>query len=297
MLTTTPSMLSSQRDILGQCTSSTNDRRLLHHSTSGHAPSDHDSLRLSLQPLLEGLDRHCERLNSAYQEIQYIRTRIAEILASRQSEDARNVGAWDSSLNLQAVFGDERHAIAPVALNECDVLPVLSTAPNLSVATHPFRLLQGQRSTDQKYGPLSQESVGSTSTLPGTVDHSIAQISPDPLLSGNSGSVNYQLGAQSFHNFVSQDDTCPKWQTLSGQSTRRYQQLCFPVVQDGEEKAKCTWPGCASVVKKDNYTRHMKEIHLRQSRTVCASCGKDFQRPYMKKKHICSGRHSKRKSS
>ncbi|KAG1824478.1 uncharacterized protein BJ212DRAFT_1320453 [Suillus subaureus] len=57
------------------------------------------------------------------------------------------------------------------------------------------------------------------------------------------------------------------------------------------------WSGCSSVIRKDNYTRHVNEVHKRQFKAVCTACGKEFLRPYMKKTHMCPGRYSKRSNS
>ncbi|KAG0708563.1 hypothetical protein DFH29DRAFT_993985 [Suillus ampliporus] len=280
-------MSSQQLNVLEQYASSTNDR-CLHHSTLGNAPIDQDS---TLQLCLELLDRHCDRLNSAYKEILDIRIRITEILTSCQSEVVTgNVGAWDSSIDLQAFFGDEPQTITPIALNKLDAISLLPLPPDLSLLSQPlpFQHLQGQLS-DQEYGPPSQERTEITNALSEGVDLPTGQLSQDLL---PSDCADYELGTHPFQKFIL---PCTEGQTLSDPSTSRQQQLYLPVVRDSEEKVKCMWSGCSSVVK--NYTRHVNEIHLRQFRAICASCGKAFQRPYMKKNHICRGRHSKRSSS
>ncbi|KAG0696271.1 hypothetical protein DFH29DRAFT_1004717 [Suillus ampliporus] len=120
----------------------------------------------------------------------------------------------------------------------------------------------------------------------------LSPLSQDLLPSDVSGTISYELGTQKFYRIVPQHDTCYEGQTLSGPSARHHQQLCLPVVLDGEEKVKCEWSGCSSSVKRDNYTRHVNEIHLRKVKAVCASCGKAFSRSYMKNTHMCRVRHS-----
>jgi hypothetical protein len=84
-------------------------------------------------------------------------------------------------------------------------------------------------------------------------------------------------------------------QPLSDFSASRHDQLRLPIVQGGEEKVRCTWPGCSSVVKRDSHARHVNECHLRKVRDVCTDCGKGFVRLYMKKNHLCHGPSSKRR--
>ncbi|KAJ8593872.1 hypothetical protein M405DRAFT_810100 [Rhizopogon salebrosus TDB-379] len=60
----------------------------------------------------------------------------------------------------------------------------------------------------------------------------------------------------------SQYGTCSEGQTLSGTSTSFHQELREPVVQCDQEKVKCTWSGCSSVVMKNGYTRHVNETHV-----------------------------------
>ncbi|KAG2153160.1 hypothetical protein DEU56DRAFT_470623 [Suillus clintonianus] len=201
-----------------------------------------------------------------------------------------NVGGVD----FQAAIGDELQTIAPVAHDGLDAIPWLSTPPDLGPSLQPLAF--HAHLLDQNGGPLSQESVGATSTLPQMADPAICRLFRDPW---PSDSVSQGLDTQPFQTFVPQNGTSSEGQTLSlfGPSARRHRQLCLPVVQDGEDKVKCTWSGCWSVIKKDNYARHVNEIHLRQFRALCTSCGKAFQRSYMKKNHICPGRLTKHRSS
>ncbi|KAG2153159.1 hypothetical protein DEU56DRAFT_470599 [Suillus clintonianus] len=245
-------------------------------------------MELSLNSCLELLDRHCDRLNSTYKEVLEIRARITEMLAMG------NTGAsqWDNSVD--PIFGDEPPIIAPVALNEFDAIPLLSTPPNLSLPSQPpeFHNLHVQPS-DEGYGHISQASVGVISTLPKGPDPAVHQLPRDPFLPGTSGSISDGFGTQPLQKFSQDGDG----QTLSGPSGRRHQRLSLPVAENGDSKVKCMLSGCSSVVKKDNYTRHVNEVHKRLFKAVCTDCGKEFLRPYMKKTHACPDRHAKRSSS
>ncbi|KAG1846564.1 hypothetical protein DFJ58DRAFT_798811 [Suillus subalutaceus] len=277
---------SSWLDVVEQCTNLTNDGSSLHHRTLRRASGDQDSTTSTLRSCLKLLDQHCDRLNSTYKETLEIRARIAEILANSQSEVAMgNVGTWDSSVDL--IF---------VALNERDANSLSLTPPNLSLLSQPlvFQHLHSQPSAHE-YESLLQPSVGVISSLPEGTDPPIHRFSQEPLLPGASGSVSYELGTQPFQKFLPEDDTCSEELTLSDPSVRHH--LYLPVVQDDEDKVKCMWLGCSSVIRKDNYTRHVNEVHRRQFKAVCAICGKEFLRPYMKKTHICPGRYAKRSNS
>ncbi|KAG1878910.1 hypothetical protein F4604DRAFT_1754840 [Suillus subluteus] len=286
---------SSWLDVVEQCTNLTNDGSSLHHRTLRRASGDQDSTTSTLRSCLKLLDQHCDRLNSTYKETLEIRARIAEILANSQSEVAMgNVGTWDGSVDL--IFGDEPPTITPVALNERDANSLSLTPPNLSLLSQPlvFQHLHSQPSA-YECESLLQPSVGVISSLQEGTDTPIHRFSQEPLVPGASGSVSYELGTQPFQKFLPEDDTCSEEQTLSDPSVRHH--LYLPVVQDDEDKVKCMWSGCSSVIRKDNYTRHVNEVHRRQFKAVCAICGKEFLRPYMKKTHICSGRYSKRSNS
>ncbi|KAJ8594769.1 hypothetical protein M405DRAFT_808420 [Rhizopogon salebrosus TDB-379] len=94
------------------------------------------------------------------------------------------------------------------------------------------------------------------------------------------------MDAQPFNFYPStpQHGTYSEWQTLSD-SSASYQESHIPVAQGDQEKVKCTWSGCLRVVKKNSYTRHVDEIHLRKVKALCARCGRAFPRMYMKKNH------------
>ncbi|KAG1851804.1 hypothetical protein C8R48DRAFT_360840 [Suillus tomentosus] len=71
--------------------------------------------------------------------------------------------------------------------------------------------------------------------------------------------------------------------TLSS-SARPDVQLSVPI--QVKDKVKCTWHGCSALVKKDNLSRHVKEVHEGKIKAVCAGCGKEFKRPYQMDEHI-----------
>ncbi|KAJ8581113.1 hypothetical protein M405DRAFT_833070 [Rhizopogon salebrosus TDB-379] len=125
----------------------------------------------------------------------------------------------------------------------------------------------------QEYGILLQESVGVDGTLPERTDHHL-----DFFHFGTSGLV-----IQQFHSSAPQHSTYSEAQTLSCPSTTRQPHL--PVAQGIQEKVECTWHGCSGVVRKDSYTRHVNETHLRKFKAVCARCERTFPRMYLKKNH------------
>ncbi|KAG1805793.1 uncharacterized protein BJ212DRAFT_1390355 [Suillus subaureus] len=98
------------------------------------------------------------------------------------------------------------------------------------------------------------------------------------------GTSSYELAAG---NFLPQNGTRPDGQISSGSSTRLDEQQPLTIVQGVQEKVKCTWSGCSRVVKKDNLTRHVNEMHRRKIKAICNGCGNGFTRPYMMKGHSC----------
>ncbi|OAX32661.1 hypothetical protein K503DRAFT_776442 [Rhizopogon vinicolor AM-OR11-026] len=200
-------------------------------------------------------------------------------------------GAWDSSTHLRAIFGDESQT-TPIDFNEINATNLSSTTLSLLSQPLAFRHLQNQLS-DQSEGYVPEESVGITGTfnLPQGADPDPPPLSPDLPLS-DSGSVGYELGTQAtqpFQSFIVEYGTYS-----SGSSASRHQELRLPIVQGGQDKVICTWPGCSKVVNEDNHFRHVNEAHLRKVRDVCTGCGRAFPRMYMKKKHICRGLFKRR---
>jgi len=260
-------------------------------------------MRSTLQSCLELLNRQHDRLNSAYKEILEIRIRITEILASCQSEVAMgSEDAWDSTAHLQVILGDEPHTVAPVVFNERDVISV-SSSP-LDHSLFPQSLAFHGQLSDQDYGPFSRGSDEVTSILPEGADPPVDQLFQGKLAiftacfeslpcADTVISVSHDELEQPFQSFVPQQDTCPEGQTLTGSSARRHQQLRLPIVQGGQEKVKCTWPGCSRDINKDNHTRHVNETHLRKVKAFCTYCGRAFPRTYLNRQHelTCPGRH------
>ncbi|OAX39867.1 hypothetical protein K503DRAFT_865098 [Rhizopogon vinicolor AM-OR11-026] len=116
---------------------------------------------------------------------------------------------------------------------------------------------------EQGYGSPLQESVV-VSNAP------LRQRSPD-LLPGTPGNANYPLNTLTPHTYC-------EMQTLYRQPRPRFTQSC-------KKKVQCTWPGCSKTIRKDGRIRHVNEIHLRAVKGVCARCGREFQRTYLKRKH------------
>ncbi|KAG0701425.1 hypothetical protein DFH29DRAFT_927224 [Suillus ampliporus] len=122
--------------------------------------TDQESMRLTLQSCLDCLERHNDSMVGIYREILEIRIRITELVASCQSEVAvGNSGAWDDTVDLQAIINDGPQTIVPESLAFYDHL------------------------LDPEY-PL--ESVGISGTLPEGADPLI-----DPLLCDTSGHGTY----------------------------------------------------------------------------------------------------------
>ncbi|KAJ8585808.1 hypothetical protein M405DRAFT_844294 [Rhizopogon salebrosus TDB-379] len=220
-----------------------------------HASSDQDSTRSTLQAFLAFVDqdRHHGRVYNAYKEI--VRTCIRGMLANCRSvapmadEDIR-----DSNTDLQEIMA--------------------------------FKHSQSQLS-DPAYEPRFQGSANALTEGSGP----FRQHPPDLSFShtSESSSASYELDTQPFEISVLEMGTYSEAQTLPGSSAGRHQQLLLPVVQAGQEKLRCTWPGCLSVIKKDSHARHMNECHLGKVVGVCTGCGREFSRMYMKKDHGHAG--------
>ena len=107
----------------------------------------------------------------------------------------------------------------------------------------------------------------------------------DSLSFGTSSSSSHKLNVQPFDESPPQHTTCPEEQTLPGPSATHYQESHVPPAQASQEKVRCTWLGCTSVVHKNNYARHLNESHLRRVKAICHRCGRTFPRTYMKRNH------------
>jgi uncharacterized C2H2 Zn-finger protein len=316
-----PPSTSSSRLVVEQCTclgtGLANDKCILRHIIIGH--SDQDSLRTTSQAFLECLDRlnHHDRLYSTCKEI--INTCLAAILAKNcQSE----VAMWDESswrygnIDLQKISMVESQT--PDTLDEAVHLPStdFSLMPQPSALQGIYCQLRGQG-----HGLLSQESIGVAGTPAEGTDLSLDQLFPgmvsyirglpftyhvrlDILLSGTSGCVSDKLGVQPFHPPPPQHGVCSEGRSLYGSSTSQRQELhasvapgelSYEFTDSSQEKVKCTWPRCSRVIRKDNYTRHVNETHLKRVDAVCAHCERTFSRKYTKKKHEFTC-HSRSKS-
>lgn len=295
-----PSSTSSFQPVVERCT--INDRCMLNHSTLEHGHSNQDSLRSTAQAFLECLDRHDHhsRLNSAIDRI--TRICLAEILASCQPEVEDPLKY--SNIDLQAISGVKLQT--PVAHNE--VIHPSSTDPPLLPQLSALQHLQGQL-PGQGSGFLSQGSVGVTSTLPEGINPPPEQRFPgrvscinrlsfvyhvrlDFFPFGTSYPVSYEPSARPLHSSVHHYSTYAEGQAFSGPSTSHHQEPHLHVTRGSQEKVKCGWTGCSSVIKKDSLTRHVTEIHLRKVKHTCDRCGRAFMRTYDKKNHepTCRGR-------
>ncbi|KAJ8594786.1 hypothetical protein M405DRAFT_450192 [Rhizopogon salebrosus TDB-379] len=285
-----PPSTSHPKPAVEQCTSltgPTNDKCMLHHSSIiGHGSSDKDLLRSLSQALLECLDRHDhhDRLNSAIKRI--TRICLAEILVKCQPEVALlDEDPWKyGNIDFQAISVVKSHT--PVALNGAIHLP----STDIPLMSQP----------SQEYSFLLQGSVGINDTLPEGTDPPLGQQFAGRVSRTRNLSFAYhsQLdffhfgtsgpAAQSFHSSAPQH-RYSEAQTLSCPSTNRQPHL--PVAQSIQEKVECIWQGCSRVVRKDSYTRHVNETHLRKVKAVCARCERAFPRMYLKKNHelTCRG--------
>lgn len=209
-----------------------------------------------------------------------VRARFSELLVSFQSHAQVTIGdpgGLASSVDIQTIGNDEPQTIIPVALDKLDAITPLLTPLDHSLLLQPLALC-GQFS-DNEYGP-SLGYVGVAGPLP----EPGGQLSQGLLLCDTSDLVSYEVGAQPV---ITQHDTYSEGQTSSGCSARCDQHFPLPIMQSNKGKVKCTWPGCTRFVKNGSLTRHVNETHRRKFKAVCASCGKGFTRPYLKKSHVC----------
>ncbi|OJA11234.1 hypothetical protein AZE42_11732, partial [Rhizopogon vesiculosus] len=165
-----------------------------------------------------------DEVNGAYKEI--IRICITGMLATCQSEAALvDEGAWNSSTNLETIFGDEVQTITPATVNGRNAIRLSTTLPLLS---QPLAFQHSQRQVlDQEYGPHSQEFVN---TLSEEADP------PEPLFSHTPVSGGYELSTQPFQ-FIPEYSTS-EGQTFSHSSANRHEELRLSVVQGNQEKVR-----------------------------------------------------------
>ncbi|KAG1807558.1 hypothetical protein EV424DRAFT_233219 [Suillus variegatus] len=244
-------------------------------SRLGPAP-DQDSMRSSLRSCLEHLDRvYYDRVDCVYKEEQELRAAVTELVTCQSNITMEDESTLDNSVDFQAMIYDSNpQTIMPLALDELNAISPSLTPPDLSVLAES-QAIQGQPS-NLEYGPL-----GFTSTLPEGLP--ISRLSQDLLLAGS-----YRLDVP---DFLPQCDIYfdGKMMSESESSASHDQQSSHPiqVAKAGQDKVKCTWPGCSKALRKDSLTRHINETHRRKVKAVCVYCGKRFARPYMLKNHIC----------
>ncbi|KAG2096355.1 uncharacterized protein F5147DRAFT_778404 [Suillus discolor] len=201
-------------------------------------------MKPTLQSYLKYLDRHIDRMFNTYREMLEIRSRIAELLASDQSEVTE--GTWDGTVGIQAIV-DEPQTITPSVLHEINA--------------------------------TSSEITGSSSE---SVNDPLGQLPQDILPSSSSGSDSYESRAQDFvpqHGTYSEGQTLSSSSARRDEQllpkVRCTQPGCSSVVNKSnltrhinevhERKVKAR---CASCGK--GFTRpYMMEDHIR--RANCAS--------------------------
>lgn len=108
-------------------------------------------------------------------------------------------------------------------------------------------------------------------------------IRPDLLIYGTK-STSYVPGAR---NILPEHSSYSEEQTLPGSSSRHDQPLPPPMVQGYQNRVMCKYPKCGIILKKENLTRHINEVHKRKMKARCDHCKREFTRPYLKKKHVC----------
>lgn len=116
-----------------------------------------------------------------------------------------------------------------------------------------------------------------TETLPEEADPH--HVRPD-LFPYNTESAGYVPGARSI---LPQHGSSSEGQTLPGQ--RHDLSLPPRMVQGRQNRVMCTQPGCGVILNKENLTRHNNEVHERKIKARCDRCGREFTRPYLKRKH------------
>lgn len=77
----------------------------------------------------------------------------------------------------------------------------------------------------------------------------------------------------------------------SSSSARLDEQSSALVAQASQvkDKVKCTRYGCSAFVNKDSLARHLKEVHEKKIKVICAGCGRGFKRQYQMNEHRCGG--------
>ncbi|KAG1784733.1 uncharacterized protein HD556DRAFT_1451424 [Suillus plorans] len=229
---------------------------------------DKKLMGLVLQSSLQCLDRLDSFERHMCEEIREIRSHFRNILDSYQS----NVTMTDSEGNGSIVDSqaglDGRNAIPPFASSHNPCLPEKDL------------FLHGARRFADHVAP--QYSMYSES-FPAFCDPRASRSSSENLsLRDTSGSVHCEPTAQPLQGIYFKE-----YVPLNA-SARPDTQLPVPVVQasQAKDRVKCTRNGCLTLVKKDNLTHHINEVHEGKVKAVCPSCGQRFKRPNLMKEHV-----------
>ncbi|KAG1835507.1 hypothetical protein EV424DRAFT_6053 [Suillus variegatus] len=260
------------------------------------APDQRRPLLQSCLQLLEGLER---RVPEEIQEIQEIRSLIMDILNNNQSDvTSENSGVCDSTVDSQGgldslnaippfVSSHDRYLVSQPASHETFGV----TGSLLEGTGSPQGRLSYSARSSADYATQAQHSMYSEAFLvfcdPHVTEPSSADVDAPLELSlcDTSDSV-YEHCVQPFQGIYSEE------QVALNSSGGSDAQLSIPIVRAGQEKSKvnCTWSGCSALVNKVSLNRHVREVHERRFKAVCAGCGKKFKRPYQKNEHILQTR-------
>ncbi|KAG2066376.1 hypothetical protein BDR04DRAFT_1169953 [Suillus decipiens] len=207
-----------------------------------------DSIISGLQSCLEYPKQVYDEIDCPHEEIVEIYTRITELLVEYQSEiTVENEGTMDSGVDFHTLGDDEHQAIMPLVLNDVNTIPPSLAPPEISVLAKSLAFRN--QFLDLEHNPLWFTSSLQEDLL---------------LLSETSGFVSNELGVP---EFLPRDDTYSK--EMLPDSSARHDQPHLAIVQGGQDKVRCTWPGCSRSVKKNNLTRHVNEMHRRRVKAVC----------------------------
>ncbi|KAG2048304.1 hypothetical protein BDR06DRAFT_1013082 [Suillus hirtellus] len=265
-------------------------------SWPGQAPDQH-STRLVLESCLQRLDRLDSLERRVHEEIQQIRGVLMNLLGNYQSDvTMEDSGGRDSTVDSQAEL-NSLNAIAPFGPSH-DRCFAPQFAPHgtsfgvtgsLSEGTGPPQgLLPHGARTSANYGPIVQHPL--TQPQYSVYSEACSAFYDPRVMASSSEGENHRhsqftIIQRLFTYNVSLD------LSLCGALDSVYEpaaQLSVPI--QAKDQVKCTWHGCLALVKKDNIRRHVKEVHERKIKAVCAGCGKQFKRPYQMNEHIARTR-------
>ena len=173
-------------------------------------------------------------------------------------------------------IGDQLIPRMPVAFNDVSHLPSTDLGQEYGMLPQGYPRVTGAL--------LEGMGIPFDQTLPGWASYIHNPFFAHQYMTGfvsTSSSIGYELG-QPLHPPAPRSIACTDGQTLPGPSVNHNQE---PIATGGKERVRCTWTGCSSVVRKENYTRHMNETHRGKIKGFCTHCGRGFPRPYMKEKH------------